>query len=675
MNEPRVIALAGNPNVGKSTLFNGLTGMRQHTGNWPGKTVSAARGLCRTGGEPVYLVDIPGAYSLWAQSAEEEAALENVCFGGADAVLVVCAAASLERNLNLVYQIIEAKDKVAVCVNLLDEAEKQGIFVDLEALSRHLGVPVTGACARDGKVLKQALAVALGAINQPPHPRRALYPEPIERAAAQLEVLLPEEMRQWVQPRFAALRLLEGDGLFLRLLRQRVAIDASVMQAAEKARAELSLSRQGVSSLLVEGIYHAAEDACQKAVKTPAQPWDKALRADRLLTGFRGVPVMLLLLALVFYLTIRGANAPSEWLSRGFEALGTAADGLLQHLGASAFLRGLIVEGVLAALGKVISVMLPPMAIFFPLFTLLEDSGYLPRIAFTLDGLFERCRACGKQALTMCMGLGCNAVGVTGCRIIDSPRERLIAILTNSLMPCNGRFPLLITVAAVFFGGGGAASSALLLAGLIGLSAGMTLLLSRLLSATVLRGLPSAYTLELPPYRVPRIGQVIVRSVLDRTLFVLGRAAAVAAPAGLVIFLLSRVSVAGSTLLSYLTGFLDPLGRFMGLDGVILTGFLLGFPANEIVLPLILLAYGAEGGWNMPGDISSLGNILRAHGWTGLTALNVMLFSLFHFPCSTTLITVYKETKSGKWTLLALLLPLALGVILCALTNGIAIFF
>ena len=675
MNEPRVIALAGNPNVGKSTLFNGLTGMRQHTGNWPGKTVSAARGLCRMVGEPVALVDIPGAYSLWAQSAEEEAALENVCFGGADAVLVVCAAASLERNLDLVYQIMEAKDKVAVCVNLLDEAEKRGISVDLEALSRHLGVPVTGACARDGKGIKQALAATLGTVNQPPHPRRALYPEPIERAAAQLAALLPEEVGQWVQPRFAALRLLEGDGLFLRLLGQRVTIDETVMQAAEKARAALSLSRQGLSSLLVEGIYHAAEDACQKAVGIPAQPWDKTLRADRLLTGFRGVPVMLLLLALVFYLTIQGANAPSAWLSRGFEALERLADGLLVRLGASAFLRGLLVEGVLSTLGKVISVMLPPMAIFFPLFTLLEDSGYLPRIAFTLDGLFERCRACGKQALTMCMGLGCNAVGVTGCRIIDSPRDRLIAILTNSLMPCNGRFPLLITVAAVFFGGGGAASSALLLAGLIGLSAGLTLLLSRLLSATVLRGLPSAYTLELPPYRVPRMGQVIVRSVLDRTLFVLGRAAAVAAPAGLIIFLLSRVTVSDRTLLSYLTGFLDPLGRLMGLDGVILTGFLLGFPANEIVLPLILLAYGAEGGWNMPGDISSLGNILRAHGWTGLTALNVMLFSLFHFPCSTTLITVYKETKSGKWTLLALLLPLALGVILCALTNGIAIFF
>ncbi|MBR4539205.1 MAG: ferrous iron transport protein B [Clostridia bacterium] len=675
MREPRVIALAGNPNVGKSTLFNGLTGMRQHTGNWPGKTVSAARGLCRAGGEEVVLVDIPGAYSLWAQSAEEEAALETVCFGGADAVLVVCAAASLERNLNLVYQIMEVTDRVAVCVNLMDEAERQGIHIDLDALARHLSVPVTGACARDGKGLKQALAAAIGTIDQPPHPRRALYPEPIERAAARLAAMLPEEVGNWVSLRFAALRLLEGDGLFLRLLRQRMTIDEFVMQAVDKARAGLSLSRQGLSAMLVEGIYQAAEKACQKAVKTPDRPWDKTLRADRLLTGVRGVPVMLLLLALVFYLTIQGANVPSQWLNEGFEALGEAAEGLLIRLGTSSFLRGLIVEGMLSTLGKVISVMLPPMAIFFPLFTLLEDSGYLPRIAFTLDGLFERCRACGKQALTMCMGLGCNAVGVTGCRIIDSPRERLIAILTNSLMPCNGRFPLLITVAAVFFGVGGAAVSALLLAGLIGLSAGMTLLLSRLLSLTVLRGLPSAYTLELPPYRAPRMGQVIGRSVLDRTLFVLGRAAAVAAPAGLVIYLLSRLTVAGNTLLSYLTGFLDPLGRFMGLDGVILTGFLLGFPANEIVLPLILLAYGAESGWNVPGDLSALGDILRTHGWTGLTALNVMLFSLFHFPCSTTLLTVYKETKSGKWTLLALLLPLALGVMLCALTHGIAIFF
>ncbi len=673
MREPRVIALAGNPNVGKSTLFNGLTGMRQHTGNWPGKTVSAARGLCRAGGEPVVLVDIPGAYSLWAQSAEEEAALEAVCFGGADSVLVVCAAASLERNLNLVYQIMEVTDRMAVCVNLMDEAERQDIHIDLDALALHLGVPVTGACARDGKGLKQALTAAKSVMDQLPQPHRIAYPELIEKAAAQLAELLPEKVGQWVRPRFAALRLLEGDEAFLGLLRQRITVEENVLKTAEALRESLNLSREGLSCMLVKGIYQAAEEACEKAVQTPAKFSDAALRADRVLTGVRGVPVMVLLLVLVFYLTIQGATAPSEWLSRGFEALGKTAEGLLIRFGAPVFLRGLIVEGMLGTLGKVISVMLPPMAIFFPLFTLLEDSGYLPRIAFTLDGLFERCRACGKQALTMCMGLGCNAVGVTGCRIIDSPRERLIAILTNSLMPCNGRFPLLITVAAVFFGGG--ETAALLLAGLIGLAVGITLLLSRLLSFTVLRGLSSAYTLELPPYRTPRIGQVIVRSVLDRTLFVLGRAATVAAPAGLVIYCLSRVSLAGIPLLSYLTGFLDPLGRFMGLDGVILTGFLLGFPANEIVLPLILLAYGAESGWNVTIDTAALGEILLAHGWTGLTALNVMLFSLFHFPCSTTLLTVYKETKSGKWTLFALLLPLVLGVALCALTHGIAIFF
>ena len=626
-------------------------------------------------GETVALVDIPGAYSLWAQSAEEEAALEAVCFGGADAVMVVCVAASLERNLNFVYQVMEVTDRVSVCVNLMDEAEKQGVRIDLEALSRHLGVPVTGACARDGKGLQQALAAAKSTAKHPPRPRRAVYPEPVEKAAAELARLLPEAVVRWMNPRFAALRLMEGDPVFLRQFKRRAELDEAVLRAAAKAREALNLSPSGLSCLLVEGIYKAAEEACRKAAVRSPGPSAASLRADRMLTGFRGVPVMLLLLALVFYLTVQGANVPSAWLSGGFETLEAAADRLLERFGLNAFLRGLIVEGALGTLGKVVSVMLPPMAIFFPLFTLLEDSGYLPRAAFTLDGLFERCHACGKQALTMCMGLGCNAVGVTGCNIIDSPRERLIAILTNSLIPCNGRFPLLITVAAAFLGGGKAAGSALLLAGLTGLSAGMTLLLSRLLSATLLRGLPSAYTLELPPYRAPRAGQVIVRSVLDRTLFVLGRAAAVAAPAGLVIYLLSRVSLAGSTLLSHLTGFLDPLGRFMGLDGVILAGFFLGFPANEIVLPLILMAYGAESGMAVSGGASAVGQILRTHGWTALTAFNVMLFSLFHFPCSTTLITVYRETKSKKWTLAALALPLAVGVSLCAAVRWIANIF
>ena len=330
-----------------------------------------------------------------------------------------------------------------------------------------------------------------------------------------------------------------------------------------------------------------------------------------------------------------------------------------------------LVDGVWRVLAWVVSVMLPPMAIFFPLFTLLEDLGYLPRIAFVLDHAFRRAGACGKQSLTMCMGLGCNACGVTGCRIIDSPRERLIAILTNSLVPCNGRFPTLIALISVFFARN-SLQAALLLLGTLVLGVGMTLGVSRVLSLTVLRGLPSSFALELPPYRRPRVGQVLVRSVLDRTVFVLGRAAAVAAPAGLVIWLSANVSIAGASVLSHITGFLDPLGRFMGMDGVILTAFLLGWPANEIVVPVMLMAYLAQGTLVDAADTQTLGQLLLAQGWTPVTAVCTMLFSLFHWPCSTTCLTVAKETKSAKWTALAVVLPTLVGMLLCIIVAGAA---
>jgi len=341
------------------------------------------------------------------------------------------------------------------------------------------------------------------------------------------------------------------------------------------------------------------------------------------------------------------------------------------------FARLFGLDGLYRVLSWVVAVMLPPMAIFFPLFTLLEDLGYLPRIAFVLDHAFQRAKACGKQALTMCMSLGCNACGVTGCRIIDSPRERMIAILTASLVPCNGKFPTLIALITMFFLGGRAgllpsleAAGILLLVLVLGVAG--TLLCSRLLSATVLKGMPSSFALELPPYRRPRVGQVLVRSVLDRTLFVLGRAAAVAAPAGVLIWVMGNVTAGGASLLSWCTGFLDPFARLFGLDGVILMAFILGWPANEIVIPVMLMAYLSTGTLVEFEDLTALHTLLTAHGWTMLTAVCTMLFSLFHWPCSTTCLTVYKETKSLKWTVLSFALPTALGLVLCFVTATVA---
>ena len=594
------IALAGNPNVGKSTLFNALTGLRQHTGNWAGKTVDSAEGSYTYRNTVYRVVDLPGTYSLAAHSPEEEVARRFIAEGRADGVVVVCDATCLERNLILVLQILELTGKVAVCINLMDEARRFGIEVDLDGLSRRLGVPVVGISAGrqeglDG--LKETVAKLVGEDDEggwePRHPR------------------------------------------------QRVTL-------AERYAAQVVKSRQ-------------------------ADALARQRRLDRLLTArYTGVPLMILLLGLVLWLTVAGANVPSALLSAAFDRLGTILSGWLQ--GAPPWLRGILLDGIYRVTAWVISVMLPPMAIFFPLFTLLEDLGYLPRVAFVMDHAFQRARACGKQALTMCMSLGCNACGVTGCRIIDSPRERLIAILTASLVPCNGRFPTLIALITLFFVGGQGGlwnslkgTALLLLALMLGVAG--TLACSRLLSATVLKGMPSSFTLELPPFRKPRVGQILVRSVLDRTLFVLGRAAAVAAPAGLVIWLMGNVAVAGQSLLAHCTGFLDPFARLLGLDGVILMAFLLGWPANEIVIPVMLMGYLSTGTLVEFGELPRLGELLTANGWSGTTAVCTMLFSLFHWPCSTTCITVYKETRSLTWTAWSILLPTALGILLCFLVN------
>lgn len=674
----RVVALAGNPNVGKSTLFNALTGLKQHTGNWPGKTVTGAQGTYVHRGVTYRLVDTPGTYSLLAHSPEEEVARDFICFGGADAVVVVCDAACLERHLNLALQVMETGVPVVVCVNLLDEARRRGIRPDLAAIQEQLRVPVVGTVAHRPGTLGQLTAAVAAVCAAPPVPSAPYirYRPAIENAIAALSPLTREI--EGVDSRWLALRLLEGDESLCATLRARYGDGLTASETVKQARQALAargLQGDGWRDSLVEAVTARAGAVCAGTVGAADYRRSLDRRVDRVLTGrITGYPVMLLLLAVVFYITIEGANRPSQWLADGLFWVQDRLTDLFVAAGAPDWLHGALVLGVYRVLAWVVSVMLPPMAIFFPLFTLLEDVGYLPRIAYNLDRPFQRCRACGKQALTMCMGFGCNAAGVVGCRIIDSPRERLLAILTNSLVPCNGRFPTLITLLTLFFvgtGGGSGLLPALLLTGVILLGVLATFGMTRLLSATLLKGTPSSFTLELPAYRRPRVGQVILRSVLDRTLFVLGRAAAVAAPAGLLLWLAANVYVGNSSLLQHGAAFLDPFARLMGLDGVILIAFILGFPANEIVVPIMLMAYMATGTLTDMSDLTQLQQVLTANGWTPVTALCTVLFSLFHWPCSTTLLTVRKETGSWKWTAVAAVLPTALGMGVCMLVAAV----
>ncbi len=679
-NGEKVVALAGNPNVGKSTVFNALTGMKQHTGNWTGKTVQNAQGHCSVGENNYLMVDIPGTYSLLAHSAEEEVARDFICFGGTDAVIVVCDASCLERNLNLVLQTIEITEHTLVCVNLLDEAKKKKISVDLEKLSEKLGVPVCGTSARSGAGVSEMMeklpqAFSAEKRNSPP----VIYPEKIENAIRIIEPVLENKIP--LSPRWTAIRLLDRDEKLNASISGfagfDIETDAEISRAISEAKKYLAgngISEAEFKDIIVTSIVRRAEELAAECVDLEKPDYyERDRKIDRILTHrIWGVPIMAAMLLLIFWITIEGANYPSELLFGALFSLGGKLSLLLSECNAPEWLNSMLIDGVYRVLAWVTAVMLPPMAIFFPLFTLLEDVGYLPRVAFNLDRYFKISNACGKQALTMMMGFGCNAAGVTGCRIIDSPRERLIAILTNSFVPCNGRFPTLIAVITMFLTAGTAGFgqsflSVLILTGVIILGVLLTFVMSKLLSSTVLKGVPSSFALELPPYRMPQIGKVIVRSIFDRTIFVLGRAASVAAPAGLLIWLLGNIHTADGSLLAVCAEFLDPFARFIGLDGVILLAFVLGFPANEIVVPIMLMMYLSTGKIVEYENLDSLKSILIDNGWNIRTALCMMIFMLCHFPCSTTCMTIKKETGSIKWTLLAFFLPTAVGIILCAM--------
>lgn len=575
------VALAGNPNVGKSTLFNGLTGLRQHTGNWPGKTVGVATGYARQAKTAFQLIDLPGTYTLSGGGEDERIAAAFIASNKADCTVVVCDGCCLERSLILALQILMLTDNVVVCVNLIDEAQRRGIRVDAHRLEEHLGATVVLTNA--GK--KEGLDNLLEAVEK----QVAIGTRPI---------------RNFGDP---------------------------VMDAERIAK------------------------ECTDIEKRTSNCKEEKL--ERLLVSRRfGIPVMFGFLFVIIWLTVWGANYPSQLLGALLDRGYTAFIWLLTPL--PSWLRGILADGMYATAARVISVMLPPMAIFFPLFTILEDVGYLPRMAFLLDGKMRCCGGCGKQALTMCMGLGCNAVGVTGCRIMESPRQRLLGILTNAMIPCNGRFPTLIALAGLYFSG---AAAALCVAGCVVLGILGAMAATGTLSKTVYRHKESIFLMEMPPFRKPRIGQILIRSLLDRTLHISLRALKVAAPAGAVLWM-----IANTNLMGWAVGVLDPVGFLLGMNGAILLAFVFSFPANELFIPVVLMAL--SGAQTLQG-VAGMGEEALRACFTWQTAVCAMVFVVFHWPCATTLMTVYKETGSKKETAVAFFLPTAVGILLCMMLS------
>lgn len=591
------IALLGNPNVGKSTLFNLLTGLNQHTGNWPGKTVGSACGVFKYKNSVYNVVDLPGTYSLRGYSKEEVIASDFLLNNTCDIVIVVIDGTSLLKGINLVFDTVTKVDNVIVCVNLIDEAQRNGIVIDYDKLEVFLGVPVIPISARKKIGIKK--------------------------------------LKNFI------------------------------------------ISFTGNKKREIIGTYSLAKDIYNACVSNNC--YDPiTLKIDKVVTSRRyGILIMLLLLGIILWITIIGANYISDYLSKFLFYILSCFNSFLNFIGLNETIIDFIINGIFKTVFWVVSVMLPPMAIFFPLFSLLEDSGYLPRIAFNLDKAFNKCGSQGRQVLTMCMGYGCNACGVMGCRIIKEKRQRLIAIITNCFSPCNGRFPTLIAMISIFITYGignrfvNSLVSSLMLLVFIVISVIMTFIVSKILSCTILKSKDSAFVIEMPPYRRPEVLKTIVRSVIDRTLFVLIRAICVSIPAGIIIWICSNVYIRGVSILSICSNFLEPFGSFIGLDGVIVLAFILGLPANEIVIPIIIMAYLCTGNITGYTSLNELRDILISNGWTIVTALCFIFFTMFHFPCGTTIVTIKKETNSLLWTIISIIIPTLVGIICCFILSNL----
>lgn len=586
------VALMGNPNVGKSTVFNKLTGKRQHTGNWEGKTVEIAKGTYKTKDAKYDIIDLPGIYSLDFRSPEEKIAKDFLMSKSFDLVFVICDAANLFKNLKLALEVIEICPNTVLCINMMDEAARKGISIDINGLKKALNIPIITLSAR--------------------------------RNTSPIKTFLNEIENLTFNPT-------------IRLRRDEI-----INRYVTYKNKDINITDKKIDKIL-----------CGK---------------------YTAVPTMILFLALILWLTISGANFPSQLLSKVLSFIGNKLGELLILINTPPFIYGIVIDGAYSVMAQVVSVMLPPMAIFFPLFSLLEESGVLPRIALNLDKPFKKVGSSGKQALTMCMGLGCNAAGVTGCRIIPSKKQQLIAILTNSFMPCNGRFPTVILLIGVLLGEiYSSFAAALLLTLFILLSIALTFVATKILSK-ILKGDSLTFNIELPTYKMPPIIRTVADSFVNKTIHILTRAVVVSVPAGAVLWLLSNISINGASLITLCAHLLEPIGLLLAMDGVILLAFILGSPANEIVLPIAAMIYLSNSHLQGIGN-SEMINIFISNGWNNLTALSVIIFSVFHWPCTTTLLTIKKETGSLKYTALSVILPTLIGTLICILIKLSSIIF